>query len=216
MTATIERNYRKHPHTARWLMRFHAATAGLPADLPSQDLLDLVPDEAPAYQLSPGQQKLIFDLVSEITELDAETGLQGADYNRRMTEHQAWTPENAKRWIGNLIAKKRELAARRPTVPTVQVADGRYAVEEDGVLKFFKVKNGRTAGFVFLDIQASSDWHAVRDVARIRRVLALIAVDPKAALIRYGQELGECGDCGRPLTDPISRARGIGPICKDK
>ena len=28
-----ERNYRKNPHTARWLMTFHTAGAGLPADL---------------------------------------------------------------------------------------------------------------------------------------------------------------------------------------
>ncbi len=155
-------------------------------------------------------------MVREITELDAETGVQAATYNREMTEHNAWTPTKVTTWIGRLIAKKRELVNVRPTIPTVQVADGRYAVEEDGVLKFFKVKNGQRAGFVFLDIQASADWHAVRDVARIHRVLALIAVDARAALIRYGQELGECGDCGRPLTDPVSRARGIGPICKDK
>jgi hypothetical protein len=28
--------------------------------------------------------------------------------------------------------------------------------------------------------------------------------------------LGECSVCGRTLSDPISIANGIGPICQDK
>lgn len=41
----------------------------------------------------------------------------------------------------------------------------------------------------------------------------IIAADPKAAMLRYGRELGECGHCGRTLTNDESRARGIGPVC---
>lgn len=40
-----------------------------------------------------------------------------------------------------------------------------------------------------------------------------IAADPKSAMLRYGQELGECGHCGRTLTNDESRAAGIGPVC---
>ncbi len=97
-----------------------------------------------------------------------------------------------------------------------EVADGRYAVEHEGVLKFFKVKNGRKPGFVFLDIQASDEWHAIRNVTRITQVLALIRADEETAARRYGIELGQCGRCGRTLTDEESRAYGIGPVCREK
>jgi hypothetical protein len=43
-----------------------------------------------------------------------------------------------------------------------------------------------------------------------------IAVDPKAAMLRFGREIGECGHCGRVLTNDESRARGIGPVCAGK
>ena len=46
-------------------------------------------------------------------------------------------------------------------------------------------------------------------------VLQAISADPDA-LARYGQELGECGVCGRELTDEQSRAIGIGPVCREK
>jgi hypothetical protein len=46
-------------------------------------------------------------------------------------------------------------------------------------------------------------------VAAITRVMA----DPKAAAIAYGKLTGRCSVCGRELTDPVSVAAGIGPIC---
>lgn len=41
-------------------------------------------------------------------------------------------------------------------------------------------------------------------------------IDPRAAMARYGQELGSCGRCGRVLTNDESRAMGIGPECAKK
>jgi len=46
--------------------------------------------------------------------------------------------------------------------------------------------------------------------------LRAIAADPKEAMARYGRETGQCGVCGRPLEDPESVARGIGPVCAKK
>lgn len=97
-----------------------------------------------------------------------------------------------------------------------KVADGRYAVEHEGVLKFYKVKNGRKPGYVFLDVQASDDWHSIRTPRRIHEILALIAEDELTAARRYGIELGKCSRCGRTLTDETSRAYGIGPDCRSK
>ena len=216
-TQTRERNYKRNPHTARFLMAFHAGSAGLPADVaPDADIQHEVPVQAPAYQPSAAQVALISKLILEVHALDAELGSQAGTYTAAMDREGAWTRENTSRWIGNLIKKSRELRASAPAPTTVvQVADGRYAVEEDGVLKFFKVKNGRKAGMVFLDIQASDEWHGVRNMGRLLAVLALIAADPKGAMVRYGRELGECGRCGRVLTSEYRKA-GIGPVCIDK
>jgi hypothetical protein len=40
--------------------------------------------------------------------------------------------------------------------------------------------------------------------------------DPLTAAVAYGRLLGECSVCGRTLSDPVSIANGIGPICQDK
>lgn len=232
-TQAIERNYRKNPHTATFLQTFHSAIGSTGRNYREElgvdenqaeidlaagdDLLNLVPTEAPAYAPSAPQVALIAKLVAEISVLDAELGQQARDYTVKMIGH--WSRESVSRWIGNLIKKSRELStAARVSAPatTAEVADGRYAVEHEGTLKFYKVKNGRRAGMVFLDVQASDDWHAIRTVARIREIVALIAADPMAATVRYGRELGECGRCGKALTDEASRAAGIGPVCITK
>lgn len=236
---TIARNYRKNPHTASFLQTFHTAIGSTGRNYREElrvdenlaelelaqaqaaqeaDLLALVPEVDVIDNRTAGQVKFMEDLVGRLAKLDSEIGAQARTYTDGMTEHGKWTAGrtgNASAWIDRMLSKERELSNRARTAP-VQVADGRYAVEEDGVLRFFKVKNGNRPGFVFLDIQASDEWHSVRNVVRIRTVLALIAQDPKAAMIRYGQELGECGHCGRTLTDAASRAAGIGPICAAK
>lgn len=236
---TIARNYRKNPHTASFLQTFHTAIGSTGRNYREElrvdenlaelelaqaqaaqeaDLLALVPEVDVIDNRTAGQVKFMEDLVGRLAKLDSEIGAQARTYTDGMTEHGKWTAGrtgNASAWIDRMLSKERELSNRARTAP-VQVADGRYAVEEDGVLRFFKVKNGNRPGFVFLDIQASDEWHSVRNVVRIRTVLALIAQDPKAAMIRYGQELGECGHCGRTLTDAASRAAGIGPVCASK
>jgi len=225
-TTTRERNYKKHPHTARFLRTFHDANgAAYDVAAEAEDLLNLVPMEAPKTdRRSPAQAALMDRLISEITELDAALGSAARIWTDGMTAAGEWTygrdaRTGISRWIDALIERSKALkaAARTaPQAPVAQVEDGRYAVQEDGVLRFFRVKNGRRPGFVFLDIQASDEWHAIRNVSRIHAVLALIAQDAQAAMIRYGHELGECGRCGRTLTDEASRAAGIGPICISK
>lgn len=99
------------------------------------------------------------------------------------------------------------------------VPEGRYAVEIDGVLKFYvidKPTDGRWAGFTFVAVQASDDKYPIKSFASKLAILKLIAVNPREASERYGKELGACGICGRTLTDEESRANGIGPICAAK
>jgi hypothetical protein len=114
-----------------------------------------------------------------------------------------------------------EVAARVTITagPTPDVPAGHYAVEnEDGVLRFYEVDRpteGRWAGRTFVSVQASDERHPVRGAAGVA-VLTKIAVDAKAAMIRYGMEIGRCGHCNRTLTDEASRAAGIGPVCASK
>lgn len=109
---------------------------------------------------------------------------------------------------------KVEQQQQLPDVPA-----GRYAVEtEEGHLAFYRVDRpteGAWAGRTFVKVQASDELHPVRGGAAAS-VLRKIAVDPAAASLRYGREIGSCGVCGRTLTDEDSRARGIGPICAEK
>jgi hypothetical protein len=84
---------------------------------------------------------------------------------------------------------------------------GRYAVDtEEGHLAFYVARQGG------LYVQASDILHRVPGNAQ-QAIIDKIAADPEGASKRYGRELGQCGVCGRILTDEISRAEGIGPIC---
>lgn len=47
----------------------------------------------------------------------------------------------------------------------------------------------------------------------LRRILD---AGPREAMIRFGREIGSCGDCGRSLTNATSRREGIGPKCKSR
>lgn len=97
-------------------------------------------------------------------------------------------------------------------------AEGRYAIVEDGVTKFYRIDRpieGKWAGRDFLKIQASDDYHRITDRHRKSQVYKAILEDPMA-LRRYGMELGKCGKCDRTLTNETSRAYGIGPECRKK
>ena len=101
----------------------------------------------------------------------------------------------------------------------LMVNDGRYAVLMTDKLRFFRVNTpteGRWAKFTFVnEVFGGGNKIAIRNRQVRESVLTAIANDSDA-LARYGQELGECGVCGRELTDEQSRAIGIGPVCREK
>lgn len=53
------------------------------------------------------------------------------------------------------------------------------------------------------------------DEAQQATILA-IGTDPYGAAVNHGKLTGNCAVCSRPLSDPASVARGIGPICAAK
>lgn len=129
------------------------------------------------------------------------------------------TAEQASRIITKLLSLPRRGETTETTTttaaPAVDVPAGRYAIEIGGKVGFFRVdrpEDGKWAGRTFVKEQASEEFYPVRGPRR-NEVLTAIAADPRAAMIRYGHELGRCGNCGRTLTDEISREMGIGPDC---
>lgn len=115
-----------------------------------------------------------------------------------------------------------------PTPPASQatgyahVTPGYYAVtlSSESKLRFFRVadpKHPRPGSkFQYVDEQAGPTRYPVKPGPRKAAILAAIAKDEQAAGQRYANELGACYRCNRELTDPTSRALGIGPHCRTK
>lgn len=172
------------------------------------------------YPASDRQLKFIDDMLQEkdITEVERETA-------QKLRDADDFTGRQASSMIEWLMKKPRKASGQPETVkaqagqtsPAVEA--GHYAVEVDGTLKFYVVDrptDGRWAGFTFLSVQASDEKHPIKHRQTKAAILALIAADPKEAMLRYGREIGRCGHCNRTLTDETSRGLGIGPVCRAK
>lgn len=82
--------------------------------------------------------------------------------------------------------------------------------------RFFQLdmpQSGRWQGYEFLMEQAGDNHLKVRDRVTREQVIACFRRDREQAFANYGKQLQQCGMCGRTLTDPKSKERGIGPDC---
>lgn len=187
--------------------------------------LGLVTEKQAAWMISIAHRPSVTDAMRDSLRVRLEQGFARGAASEFITKYKdipTAAAEAAKQEAiapGSGTTPAKEFQAAQAVVKTrPEVADGRYAVEdEDGTLKFYKLKNGRKAGYVFLDVQASDDWFAIRNPRRIDAVLAaIVEAGELNAARRYGIELGKCSRCGRTLTDETSRAYGIGPDCRAK
>lgn len=115
------------------------------------------------------------------------------------------------------------LTPRTVAVSDDDVPAGRYALDtNDGAhndVAFYKVDRpteGKWAGYVFVKLMISDDEQRLNRAAAqgvLRRIAEIGAEECSA---RYGHLIGECGICGRTLTNDESRERGIGPVCAAK
>jgi hypothetical protein len=242
---TIERNYRKNPHTASFLQTFHTAIGSTGRNYREEmnvddaealaleaaqddDLLNLVSD-APADMRTPGQVKFMDDLVARIAALDPATGETARAYTEGMTERGLWTAGrggNASRWIDNMISKERALKAATPApvapvAPAVEIPAGRYAVETDEI-RCYTVDYGKAGtrweGFLFLNRISSDDRFPVKNPAAKEAILAAIRADVEASAILAGLTLRQCRRCGRELSDTKNPyfSVALGPDCGTK
>jgi hypothetical protein len=242
---TIERDYRKNAHTARFLQTFHSAigTTGrnyreelnvdenqAEIDLAASegDLLDQVADLDVVDYRTPGQTQFMADLIARLARLDASTGAAAQEYTDRMTEHGKWTAGregNASKWIDKMITKERALKAAAPAAqpteaPATEIPAGRYGVQ-DGEVKCYSIDYGKDgtkwAGFLFLNRISSDDRFPIRNAAEKARILAAIAADVDGAELLAALTLRQCRRCGRTLSDTKNPHfhRGLGPDCGD-
>jgi len=121
-------------------------------------------------------------------------------------------------WLKSLSDKPREERSAgydNPERLAMGVPAGRYAVEADnGELRFYKVWVSRDGKRLNVYVQHGPDESALRYQKGVIGVLRKIKeYGIRKAAIRYGMEIGECSNCGRRLTNRISRELGIGPIC---
>ena len=113
-----------------------------------------------------------------------------------------------------------EVTVSVPALSAETVPAGRYAVATEAgainTLAFYKVDRpteGRWAGYVFVKHIVSDDEQRMSRPAGNAILAKIAAVGAAEASAAYGHEIGECGVCGRTLTNDESRARGIGPSC---
>lgn len=221
-TTTIKRNFKKNPHTARFLMAFHAGTNGLASDIEEvavEDLLDTIP-EGPADLRTEAQADLMNRLVAQIQELDQTTGDKAQGYVIRMTVHGAWTPGrsgNASAWITRMIAKVSELKAARKTAPAAELEDGIYELDGN-IYKVVHAVHGSGRQYAKVLIPALDDseswtWEMARGI--VAKLTPEMKMDLERAK-ELGRIYGVCVRCGAVLTDEESISAGIGPICSGK
>ena len=91
---------------------------------------------------------------------------------------------------------------------------GVYAVfdDTDGGVDIYRVRRSRTSGNLYamaLDPLSGAFAYARGAIYALTPTHRLTASE--AAMV--GQAWGMCVVCGAALTDPVSVARGIGPVC---
>lgn len=95
------------------------------------------------------------------------------------------------------------------------VPRGRYAVEnDDGELRFYQVWRPKNDDNVFrVYVLHGPDQSALFPKTAHAVMQKIYNEGVRECAIRYGNEIGACSNCGRRLTNRISRELGIGPIC---
>lgn len=97
----------------------------------------------------------------------------------------------------------------------------RKPVTEFGIYRtngqVYKVQPSRTSGYLYAMklTQVGDGWKFVYESGAIKNISAANKMTLEEAK-QFGKQFGVCCQCGALLTDPVSVARGIGPICAEK
>jgi hypothetical protein len=100
---------------------------------------------------------------------------------------------------------------QNPGLPDVPA--GRYAVENDeGELRFYRLWIGKN-GYKKLYVLFGPNEGALPYKTALSILGKIFRAGVEECAVRFGHEIGACSNCGRRLTNRISRELGIGPIC---
>lgn len=80
---------------------------------------------------------------------------------------------------------------------------------------YLKIK-GDYAGKITPERELKLQYHYRDQRESVTQILSDLSSDPLKYATEYGRETGVCCCCNKVLTDPISIAAGIGPICAGK
>jgi hypothetical protein len=130
------------------------------------------------------------------------------------------TSKDASALIADLLKapKHAKVAATTKTSALVEIPPSKYALEVNGVIRFYEVvqrKNGARYLNALVGAPGAWAWRTMNP-GEYAQALKAIAANPLEAAKRYGVEFTCCGVCGSPLSDPFSVANQIGPICIKK
>lgn len=65
-------------------------------------------------------------------------------------------------------------------------------------------------------LENSQFYPAPNCKASQKQAILAACANPLDAVVKFGRKFGRCSVCSRPLTDPVSIQRAIGPICAQK
>lgn len=120
--------------------------------------------------------------------------------------------QKASETITWLLARPNKVVAAGSAV--TKLPPGRYAIEnEQGELRFYQLwssKDGKRHNLYVLFGPSQAKLFPKTQEAICQKILD---AGYRECAIRFGNEIGACSNCGRQLTNRISRELGIGPIC---
>lgn len=79
-----------------------------------------------------------------------------------------------------------------------------------------KIHKSKVSGVIYLTVNGAYQGSVTAPKAAGWMAQLNTAEKAKAAMIAYGAKSGKCGKCHHKLTDPVSIAKKIGPVCEKK
>lgn len=167
--------------------------------------------------LSAGQIRGLLNCMRADAMRDAREQMDAQPFEDDNAPEAALAAEQAAPQAGEFapVVERMQRLAASLSRPKVRLADDVVLSIAGSGARFpgsINVTSSTRFGGVFHGRIALDGTATVRDEA-VLTVLRAFALDPEAALATYGHLTGQCGICGRTLTDPTSVERGIGPIC---
>lgn len=126
--------------------------------------------------------------------------------NTLVVEFAGLTSKQASEFIGTLINAPKRVAGVRADFP---VQEGMYR-DNNGII--YKVQASLETGRLYAKHLDVAERKFIYEAGAMRNLTAEMRMTIEEAKA-FGVEYGFCVVCARFLTDPVSVAEGIGPVC---